>query len=108
MYILIIVVYYVFDNRLVCEREAMDTIILKQIHDDYLRLLSLFLNCVDAPNVETIAVPVLSANVGLFGALTLTAIVAAVIIGVCVGRNKRTKGRKFLNTWHACTASDQE
>ena len=50
--------------------------------------------------METIAVPVLSANIGLFGALTLTAIVAAVIVGVCVGRNKRTKGRnsKFLNT----------
>ena len=57
---------------------------------------------VDTPNVgETAndaAVPVLSANVGLFGALTLTAIVVAVIVGVCVYRYKKTKGRKFLNT----------
>ena len=49
----------------------------------------------DAPNVETIVVPVLSASVGLFGALTLTAIVAAVIVGVftCVCRNKKSEGR---------------
>ena len=50
---------------------------------------------VEAPNVDTNAncatVPVLSAIVGIFGALTLTAIVAAFL--VCVCKNKKTKGR---------------
>ena len=46
-----------------------------------------------------LAVLVLSAIVGLFGALTLTAIVAAVIFGVCVCRNKKTKGRNFFSTY---------
>ena len=54
---------------------------------------------IDVPSVEITAklindgsVPVLSGLVGLFGVLTLTAIVAAVIVGVCVCRNKNTKG----------------
>jgi hypothetical protein len=49
-----------------------------------------------------VAVPVLSAIVGLFGALTLTAIVAAVIVGVCVCRRQKSEGREipFVSYYH--------
>ena len=61
------------------------------------KLSSVYCAAADAPNVETIAatVPVLSANVGLFGAVFFTAIGAAVIVCVCmcVCRNKKSEGR---------------
>ena len=45
--------------------------------------------------METIAVPVLSASVGLFGALTLTSIVAAIIIVHTCACRKKSKGRNI-------------
>ena len=51
---------------------------------------------VDTPNVETIAIPVLSATVGLFGAVTLTAIVAAFLVCMYVCRKKKNEGRYII------------
>ena len=52
---------------------------------------------VDTPDEETIIISVLYAVVGVFGALTLTAIVTAVSVGVCAVRNKKNKGRQLLS-----------